>query len=158
MSTATTTAPVLTAADVTVTVDQLGRDTIVIPDAVAAELRKQVNQGWREIPDMADGYSRPFAPGSWTYETTTLIIDAYAASEPPAELSEEDAETARRNRRWASGDHARLSAVFIIGRSGWDPATRWWAQDVRSDAHKALSVPGYPGRAVRPNPIIEYTG
>lgn len=168
-------APELTAEDITVTVDNAGREIIVIPDAVAAELAHEVRRGWREFRGQADGESRRFAPGTWAYRTTDLIMSVYTASEPAEALSmwpEPDqtgrthprlshAERARIDRERATGGNGCLAgAAFIIGRSGWDTAARWWAFDVRSLAHKALSPRAYPARVTRADVghFIHFTG
>ncbi len=58
---------------ITVTVDKMGREVAVIPDADAARLAAAIKHGWTEIPDVADGYSRPFprAPGSTKSRSTS---------------------------------------------------------------------------------------
>lgn len=150
--------PVLAATDVTITVDDMGREIIVLPDPVAAELAYEVRRGWRELPDDY-GESRQFAPGTWAYTTIALILATYAASPVSETLTlwpEPDdtgrlmpplthAERARRHRERASGPYADAAgSLFIIGRTGWDFRARWWALDVRSLGHKALHPYGYP--------------
>lgn len=115
--------PTLTAADVTVTADHMGREIITIPDAVAQILRGYIADGWREFPGVADGESREFPAGSWVYTVTATIVDAYARSEVPATVTGRDAERARQSR-----DHAPHGCgyAFIVGVSGWDADARWW--------------------------------
>jgi hypothetical protein len=166
--------PELTAEDITVTVDNMGREIIVIPDAIAAEIAHEVRRGWREFRGLADGESRQFAPGTWMHRTTELIMTTYAASTPAEALTlwpEPDttgqshprrthAEHARIDRERASGPGGSLAgAAFIIGRSGWDFAARWWAFDVRSLAHRSLRPGGSPARASRGAGLfIRYAG
>lgn len=168
-------APELTAADVVVTCDNNGREIIVIPDAIAAELAAEVRRGWREFRGEANGESRRFAPGTWAYRTTDTIMSAYTASAIPEALAmwpEKDhshlnfpplthERRAQVDRERASGGNGYLAgSAFIIGRSGWDFDARWWAFDVRSLAHKALSPMGYPARVTRPadGHFIHFTG
>lgn len=167
--------PELRAEDITITVDSLGREIVVIPDAIAAELAYEVRRGWREWNrEEQAGESRPFAPGTWAHRTTDLILTTYATSEisetlttwpepdhtgklfPP--LSRE--RRAQVNREHATGPAATLAgAVFIIGRGGWDFRARWWAYEVTSLAHKALHPRGYPARIEQGGaPAVHFAG
>jgi hypothetical protein len=168
--------PELTAEDITITVDNMGREVIVIPDAVAAELGHEVRRGWREFRGEANGESRRFAPGTWAYRTTDLIMTVFAEStvsetltmwpEKPRHGDEifpkpTRARMAEIVRERTAGPNGYLAGgAFIIGRSGWDFAARWWAFDVRSLAHKALSPKGYPARVTRPadGHFVHFTG
>lgn len=167
--------PELRAEDITVTIDASGREIIVIPDAIAAELAHEVRRGWREsrTEDQA-GESRKFAPGTWAYRTTDLIMSAYAQSAVSETLTmwpERDhshlnfppltrERRAQVDRERATGPAGSLSgAAFIIGRGGWDFRTRWWAYDVRSLAHKALCPRAYPARIAQGGaPAIHFAG
>jgi hypothetical protein len=141
-----------TAADVTVTRDRFGRDVLVIPDGVARRLAESVRNGWREVADMATGYSRAFGPDTWEHAAAAAIITAYAASEcDPADWQ------GLRDRKHAA-DWGQMPPVFIVGASGWDADVSWWAADCASDVHKAVSVPGTPSRKPSRPDHIEFTG
>jgi hypothetical protein len=167
--------PELRAEDITVTVDNSGREIIVIPDAVAAELAYEVRRGWRESrSEDQSGESRKFAPGTWAYRTTDLIMTTYATSEVSETLTmwpEKDhshlsfpplthERRAQVDRERATGPGGYLAgAAFIIGRGGWDFGSRWWAYDVRSLAHRSLTPRGYPARIVQGGaPAIHFAG
>lgn len=115
--------PTLTAADITVTADHMGREVIVIPDAVAQIMRGYIREGWREFPDVADGESRKFRAGSWMFTTTAAIVAAYAASPVAAGTDGRDADRFRQSR-----DHAEHGCgyAFVVGVSGWDAGAGWW--------------------------------
>lgn len=140
----------LTVGDVTVTVDQIGREVLVLPDAVVARLRAEIRDGWREIPDVNDGYSRPFPPGSWVHRTTMTLLAAYTASLIPVELAGRRRGQAQRDRQ-AAAEYGCLS-WSIVARSGWDAARRWWTEPDDPGWH----VPGCPHR--RDNGDVQYRG
>lgn len=129
----------LTSADITVTVDCIGREVIVIPDAVAEWMRAQVQHGWREIPDVAHGHSRPFAPGTHMHACTMAIMEAYGASSIPAGLDARDQDRAIAQRAWAACGFQMI--VAVVGRSGWDDDAAWWRD---YDTTRHLHIPGYP--------------
>jgi hypothetical protein len=112
---------------ITVTVDKLGRDIAVIPDTDAARLAAAIKNGWTEIPELADGYSRPFPPGTWVHEVTIDILTmiTLCGSTP----------------RVRSEATRGMFYGFIVGQSGWNPAEAWWA-DFPATTH--LRVGAYP--------------
>lgn len=167
--------PELRAEDISIVVDACGREVILLPDSVAAELAYEVRRGWRESrSEDQTGESRPFAPGTWAFRTIDLIMTTYATSEVPEALAlwpEPDhtgklfpplshERRAQVDRERATGPGGYLAgAAFIIGRGGWDAGMRWWAYDVRSLAHKALCPRGYPGRIVQGgSPAVHFAG
>ncbi|MER7331705.1 MULTISPECIES: hypothetical protein [unclassified Micromonospora] len=115
--------PTLTAADVTVTTDHMGREVIVIPDVFARLMRDITRDGWREFPGVADGESRKFPAGGWMFRTTATIVAAYAASPIPAGATGHDADRYRQSRQYA--EHG-CGYAFIVGAAGWDADARWW--------------------------------
>jgi hypothetical protein len=165
--------PELVAADITIAVDNMGREVVVVPDAVAAELSYEVRRGWLEDRDGIYGESRRFAPGTWAYTTTVLILATYAASpisETITRWPEPDhggklftplthEQQAVRHRERAAGPRGEAAgSLFIIGRTGWDFRARWWALDVRSLAHRALRPYGYPHLHDQLGGYAQFTG
>jgi hypothetical protein len=136
--------PTMRAEDIVITFDKMNRAVAVIPDAVALELRKAVAHGWREFRGQADGESRFFRAGTWTHDTTELIINAYAQAEVPAGLDERDRLFVERGIRAAREWGQCAGSLFIVGRIAWDFDARWWRFDVRSEAHRSVCPSGYP--------------
>lgn len=156
--------PQLAAEDVRVVADRMGREVIVIPDEVAIGLREQIKDGWKEIPDVGHGYSRPFPADSWVAQSTWTIMQAYADSAVPDGISTQarrpgmlsDADGARREREFARTGSQMV--VSIVGESGWDDATRWWAGGAYAE-HAHLHLPGTPSLSDRlSGNAIEYSG
>lgn len=148
-TTALATLPTLRAEDIVITFDVMNRAVAVIPDDVAMELRAAVLHGWREY-GIEGGESRFFRAGTWTHDTTELIINAYAQTSVPEGLDD-------RSRHFVEVGISRAreygqcaGSLFIIGKAGWDFQARWWRFDVRSAAHKSVSVPHYPNCTTDP--------
>lgn len=132
------TAHTVTPEDVTVTRDHMGREVIVIPDALARAMTAEIQRDWTEIPGVADGHSRKFREGHWMYAVTQTILATYAASPLPTDVDSRDLADATTARQWA-GSEFPFAYAFIVGQSGWDASTRWWADDNYA-AHRDLHV------------------
>jgi len=60
-------------------VDNQGRNVILCDDALAVSMLAFAStQGWREVPDMAYGYSQEYAPGTLVH---TLALASWRAQE-----------------------------------------------------------------------------
>lgn len=143
--------------DVEVTYDNMGREVIVIPDEIALAMNAEIRHGWREIPDVADGYSRPFSPDHWMFKVTSMIMATYAASPVPElceQFDERDRESAVGRRHVAAHPAGPQMIVFIVGRGDWNADARWWRD---YPANKDLHVQGNPyavtGRDVHFDPV-----
>ncbi|MEU9354936.1 hypothetical protein AB0D65_29075 [Streptomyces griseoloalbus] len=114
-------APALTAADVTVTTDNMGRVYAVIPDDVARLLAVASLEG---VDMNARGYdpqeSVVHPADSWAAATVRVIFDALLDCPDVTEDVHE----------WGLGQYRTWGGGtfwgFIVGRSGWDADTRWW--------------------------------
>jgi hypothetical protein len=106
--------PVLLVPDITFAFDRLGREVAVIPDAVVAQMRLEV--------DRARGAGR-FAQGTWMYRTARKLLSTYASSSVPrcSALRKQQALWERARAR----DHGLMYA-FVVGQSEWDAEARWW--------------------------------
>lgn len=128
--------PPFTAADVLVHVDNCGRLVFVVPDNVARALRTAGKAGWVEVLDMADGEGAHYAVGTRVHAAATVLIDLARSLPADAEIDPE-------LREWTESA-ARFGAAyaFVVGRSGWDEAARWWAGDYAAtrELHAAGSL------------------
>ncbi|GAA5070514.1 hypothetical protein [Streptomyces similanensis] len=129
MSTATT--PTLTAADVTVTTDHMGRLYAVIPDHVARPLAVASHAG---IDPQARGYfsqeSTAHPAGSWVAATVRTIFAALLAS--PVSAADVRERGLGQYLTWDGGTFYG----FIVGESGWNADTRWWRNyETTGDLH-----------------------
>lgn len=116
--------PALKPGDVTVTLDQHGREVIVIPDGVAAAISAEVHDGWTECKGMMYGESRRFEPGTWMYDTTVTLLNAFAASAAPTGLDDQGTWMVNRDREEAA--RGTTLHALIVGVSGWDTTDKTW--------------------------------
>ncbi|MFI1201691.1 hypothetical protein ACH4VR_19930 [Streptomyces sp. NPDC020883] len=109
-----TTAGFLTAAHVTITLDQWGRPVIVLPDDIAARLAASSRT---DVKDYGYGHfeSRRFDAG--TYETRAIrtLFEAVLAAHP-------DEQGLGQYERFGTG----YFYGWIVGASGWDADARTW--------------------------------
>jgi len=138
--------PHLTADDITVTRDWADRDVIVVPDAVAVEMNRQVNDGWFEYVGDAWGESRPFRVGTWMFQAVHTLMAAFAASAIPDDVTGKDRERAV-GERLAAGARWHLWPS-IVGASDWDPDARTWRDRV---ANRHLHIKGTPSACPQDN-------
>jgi hypothetical protein len=128
----------LTGAEVTVTMDQFGREVLLVPDAVARYMRTQVLDGWTECGVGATGRSRAFTALTHMFALTATLAETFAASDPPAEMPADlRAEALQDRERVAAGGTCYAQ---VIGAGGWDATARDYLG--ATDLH----VPGSPYR------------
>lgn len=144
--------PHLTGDHIAIACDWADRDVIVVPDEVAREMNRQINDGWREFVGDSWGESRPFRVGTWMYLVVNTLMAAFAASEVPDALTGKD-----RNRavgeRLAAADRWHLWPR-IVGASDWNPQTRTWRD---YNVNPALHVKGTPS-ACRGDNAYQFAG
>lgn len=132
----------LTAEQVTVTYDWLGRETLLVPDPVAGRMECERRDGWQEERGFNWGRSQLFPAGTWMHQVIATLIGVYAASEIPPAFAGRDREYAERDRLFATRwDDLRAS---IVGVSDFDPDTRQW-RNYRANAD--LHVGGFAHKA-----------
>jgi len=124
----------LDSTQITVEVDWLDREVILVPDEVALRIEAERKNGWQEFLGFAWGQSRPFPPGTWMHQVLTTLMAAYAASPISEKLTGRDRESAVGHRALAQvGWELRLR---IAGASDWNPETRGWRDFPRTrDMH-----------------------
>lgn len=107
-------APILGAGDVEVTRDRLDRPVLVIPDAAVTTMRTAVwGLHWSEIDAANVARSSYAKPGTPVHAAAVVLLTAAGVAD-------------------GDGFHG-----FVVGRSGWDTANRWWTAD-----RDRLSLPG----------------
>lgn len=132
----------LKSGDIEVTIDRMGREAIVIPDAIARYMQAQIQEGWREFRGLATGESRKFTAATHMYDLTAAIVEVYAASDVPGNWTEDRRQQATLWREFAARYGTHCYASFV-GRSDWDAPEHWW---VDYPANRDLHLPGSPSR------------
>jgi len=85
-------------------------------------LRRAGKAGWREVPDWAYGEGDRYPTGGLVHTAASVLLEV--ARTLPVGVDHMDAKT--------RGQILRDAAVgslyaFVVGRSGFDDDTRWWA-------------------------------
>lgn len=132
--------PVPTSEQITVTWRKTGRDVILLPNEVAARLRVEIQNGWHEWVEHADGVSKPFTADSWVGQVTIAIAAAFAASPVPTELDGHDRASAAMRRQHAA-EHRCARGVSVAGVGDWDADERDW---INHPQHAYLHVHATP--------------
>ncbi len=114
----------LTPEQITLAVDWLNREVILIPDPVAKRMELERKRGWEECRGFAYGQSRPFPAGTWMHQVITTLAAVYADSPIPVTLTGRDREHGAADRRFAAR-WGELRAT-VVGASDFDPDTRRW--------------------------------
>ncbi|EMF20384.1 hypothetical protein H114_32614 [Streptomyces gancidicus BKS 13-15] len=133
-------APTLTADQVTVTADQMGRPVAVVPDDVARLLAAASREGIDPEARGIDFESVAHPADSWVAVTVRTVFEAVLAARP--DDADDLSSGLGQYRTYGGGTFYG----FIVGTSGWDPDTRWWSDyDNTRDVH----VGGFPTIAHR---------
>ncbi|MEU7905287.1 hypothetical protein [Actinoplanes sp. NPDC049118] len=138
--------PYLTADQIRIVLDWAYRDVILVPDEVAREINRQVNDGWREYVSDAWGESRPFRVGTWMFQVVHTLMAAFAASDVHDSLTGKD-RTRAVGERLAAAERWHLWPR-IVSVSDWGHEARTWRD--RSASHD-LHVRGTPSACVNDN-------
>ena len=124
--------------DVAIHVDLLGRVVVVIPDAAARALRQASGQVWANLPGVDYGESDRYPVGTRVQAVASALLTAVMAV-TAADVPDEHL----RSRLMIDAAIGALYA-FVVGRSGWDPTTRWWRDnDTTTDLRVGPSLHTY---------------